>query len=259
VRRFCLCRNVVRITLFALTFDVEPSASLVGCVGLYGADLQHEVRSNNMLSAFVSSCTHSPASFCSLLCSIDADHWITLVAFANNKNTNTMPRTIPKGLPTSPIIPGHFAEGVNEDDDDFATAAAAATANDNPDGLTLNNADSRALLQYVRSLQEGQTHQTQLIMKLNKTVLTTRSMINELIVTQNELKEEVERLKASSLCDGCKLKAETAPPLPLPTVAGQTPDEEINAIIEARRRKGTWPVKLSTVNCFSVSYAFDLL
>lgn len=170
-----------------------------------------------------------------------------------------MPRTIPKGLPTSPIIPGHFAEGVNEEDDAFATAAAAATANDNPDGLTLNNADSRALLQYVRSLQEGQTHQTQLIMKLNKTVLTTRSMINELIVTQNELKEEVERLKASSLCDGCKLKAETAPPLPLPTVAGQTPDEEINAIIEARRRKGTWPVKLSTVNCFSVSYAFDLL
>lgn len=170
-----------------------------------------------------------------------------------------MPRTIPKGLPTSPIIPGHFAEGVNEEDDAFATAAAAATANDNPDGLTLNNADSRALLQYVRSLQEGQTHQIQLIMKLNKTVLTTRSMINELIVTQNELKEEVERLKASSLCDGCKLKAETAPPLPLPTVAGQTPDEEINAIIEARRRKGTWPVKLSTVNCFSVSYAFDLL
>ena len=35
-------------------------------------------------------------------------------------------------------------------------------------------------------------------------------------------------------------------------MAGQTPDEEIDAIIEARTRKAAWPVKHSILNCFSV-------
>jgi hypothetical protein len=33
---------------------------------------------------------------------------------------------------------------------------------------------------------------------------------------------------------------------------GHTPDEEIDVILAERRRKGTWPVKHSTVNYFSV-------
>eukprot|EP00571_Detonula_confervacea_P012583 CAMPEP_0172311470 /NCGR_PEP_ID=MMETSP1058-20130122/14750_1 /TAXON_ID=83371 /ORGANISM="Detonula confervacea, Strain CCMP 353" /LENGTH=412 /DNA_ID=CAMNT_0013024643 /DNA_START=74 /DNA_END=1312 /DNA_ORIENTATION=+ len=38
---------------------------------------------------------------------------------------------------------------------------------------------------------------------------------------------------------------------PQPSISGQTPDDEIDAIIESRRRKQDWPVKHSTLSCFS--------
>ncbi|KAL3802529.1 hypothetical protein HJC23_012548 [Cyclotella cryptica] len=161
----------------------------------------------------------------------------------------------------------------------------AAIEESEPDGIAFDHNDSKALIQCIRGLQEGQTQQTQLIQKLHKTVLNTRTIINELILTQNELKDEIEKLKSSTTttigspattvatCENCH-KAVTLvgstsshssalPPLKPTTTANittatannnnnPTPDEEIDAIIEARQRKNQWPVKHSTLNCFSV-------
>jgi hypothetical protein len=128
------------------------------------------------------------------------------------------------------------------------------------ESITFDQDDSKSLIACIRGLQEGQTQQTQLIQKLHKTVLNTRTIINELIVTQNELRDEIEKLKSPTAeptvatCENCKSTVSTAalPSLPLPRANTPTPDDEIDAIIESRQRKGQWPVKHSTLNCFSV-------
>lgn len=156
-----------------------------------------------------------------------------------------------------------------------------------PMALAVDSASSQALLEGVQQLQAGQAHQIDLIQKLHKTVLTSRSMINELVLSNNELKVELLKIKNTVQCDGCKKKdtafaAQTMATLSvagegkcheclmilyfcifhltpnslyvfLPCcLSGQTPDEEIDNIIESRKRKQAWPVKHSTLNCFSV-------
>lgn len=108
------------------------------------------------------------------------------------------------------------------------------------------------VLECVQQLQAGQAHQTDLIQKLHKTVLTSRAMINELVVANNELKDELLKIKNTAQCDGCKKKEVAFAAQTMLSVAGRTPDEEIDNVIEARRNKQAWPVKHSTLNCFSV-------
>jgi hypothetical protein len=141
--------------------------------------------------------------------------------------------------------------------DEAAIEAAVEAA----EGITFDHSDSKSLIQCIRGLQEGQTQQTQLIQKLHKTVLNTRTIINELIVTQNELKDEIERLKSPSVPSPpapAATPSSIAAPAPAQTTiqvqstAGSSPDDEIDAIIDARARKSQWPVKHSTLNCFSV-------
>jgi hypothetical protein len=154
-----------------------------------------------------------------------------------------------------------------EDHDLAIEAAVNATA----DAITFDLDDSKSLIACIRGLQEGQTQQTQLIQKLHKTVLNTRTIINELIVTQNELKDEIEKLKGTgttttpstvATCENCKCLVTN--PATVVTATAQihgasavggaplTPDEEIDHIIAERVRKSQWPVKHSTLNCFSV-------
>lgn len=125
-----------------------------------------------------------------------------------------------------------------------------------PVALALDDAggvnQTQVLLECIQQLQAGQSHQTELIHKLHKTVLTSRSMINELVVANNELKEDLQSIKKSSQCEACKKKESTFVAQTMLSVAGQTPDEEIDTIIEQRKRKMTWPVKHATLNCFSV-------
>jgi len=108
------------------------------------------------------------------------------------------------------------------------------------------------LLGGVQQLQAGQSHSNELMQKLQKTVLTSRAMINELVVANNELREELIRIKQAYQCDMCKKKEAATVVRHMVSVAGQTPDTEIDQIIEARKSKGTWPVKHATLNCFSV-------
>ena len=172
----------------------------------------------------------------------------------------------------SPTLPEAEAEidpvdtGMTEAEDHDAAIEAAVTSA--TETIAFDRDDSKSLIACIRGLQEGQTQQTQLIQKLHKTVLNTRTIINELIVTQNELKDEIDKLKAPAIpslpstvttCENCKATVTANPTDPsqacLPvnsTVTQPTPDEEIDAIIEARRRKSQWPVKHSTLNCFSV-------
>ena len=55
--------------------------------------------------------------------------------------------------------------------------------------------DYGSFAQALKQLQEGQSFQTELLHKLHKTVLTSRSIINELVVANNELKEEIQKIK----------------------------------------------------------------
>ncbi|KAL7539971.1 hypothetical protein ACHAWF_006558, partial [Thalassiosira exigua] len=132
-----------------------------------------------------------------------------------------------------------------------AIAEAAAVAIPTLPSPSLDVGTLQVLLESVQQLQAGQSHQTDLIQRLQKSVLTSRSMINELVVVNNELKEELLKIKSATQCDNCKKKEVAFAAQTMLSVAGQTPDEEIDAIIEARRRKNSWPVKHSTLNCFS--------
>jgi len=55
--------------------------------------------------------------------------------------------------------------------------------------------DYGSITQALKQLQEGQSFQTELLHKLHKTVLTSLSIINELVVANNELKEEIHKIK----------------------------------------------------------------
>ncbi|KAL7509958.1 hypothetical protein ACHAXN_006837 [Cyclotella atomus] len=150
-------------------------------------------------------------------------------------------------------------------------AAIEAAVNATTDAITFDMDDSKSLIACIRGLQEGQTQQTQLIQKLHKTVLNTRTIINELIVTQNELKDEIEKLRGPgtpatpptvATCENCKSTvtnpssvAAAGAQIHVASAVGgapMTPDEEIDHIIAERVRKSQWPVKHSTLNCFSV-------
>ena len=138
-----------------------------------------------------------------------------------------------------------------ETDAETDPAGAAVTSAD--EAIAFNKEDSKSLIACIRGLQAGQSQQTQLIQKLHKTVLNTRSIINELIVTQNELRDEIEKLRASPItpatvaaCEKCNSTVTDVSAAPV------APDDEIGAIIEARKSKNLWPVKHSTLNCFSV-------
>lgn len=99
------------------------------------------------------------------------------------------------------------------------------------------NADSQeALLALVQQLKNGQAEQTAMIQKLNKTVLTSRTLINELITAQTDLKEEVEKLRSSSIsggeCQACNTRRDAA--TAMSAVAGTT-DDLVATLIEGRR------------------------
>jgi hypothetical protein len=55
--------------------------------------------------------------------------------------------------------------------------------------------DDSSVTQALKQLQAGQSFQTELLQKIHKTVLTSRSIINELVVANNELKEELQKIK----------------------------------------------------------------
>ena len=68
-----------------------------------------------------------------------------------------------------------------------------------PTAFVAHGADQNAVL-----LQLHQ--QTDLLQKLHKTVLTSRSMINELVVSNNELKQEIQKIKHAAQCENCRKK-----------------------------------------------------
>lgn len=83
----------------------------------------------------------------------------------------------------------------------------------------------------------GQQRQTELIQTLHKNSLADRTKIDNLIVTQNELKEELDNLKRI---------------LHSVNIISEHKDMEINTIIQAWRHKNNWPIKYNTLRCFSV-------
>ena len=72
------------------------------------------------------------------------------------------------------------------------------------------------------ALVAGQAQQTELLQKLHKTVLTSRSMINELVVSNNELKEELSKLKRGGSCEACKKKETSFAAEAMLSVAGES-------------------------------------
>jgi 4-diphosphocytidyl-2C-methyl-D-erythritol kinase len=94
----------------------------------------------------------------------------------------------------------------------------------------------QALLALVQQLKNGQAEQTQLINKLQKTVLTSRTMINELISAQNDMKSELEKLRGSGggECEVCANRRDAAVAMAAVTSTGQTTDELIDTLIEGR-------------------------
>lgn len=101
-------------------------------------------------------------------------------------------------------------------------AQAVAAVPPPPPGIpVIDSPGVEALLEAVHQLQAGQSHQTDLISKLHKTVLTSRSMINELVVANNELKEELSKMKKSAQCDGCKKKEAAFVAQTMLSVAGE--------------------------------------
>lgn len=72
------------------------------------------------------------------------------------------------------------------------------------------------------ALVAGQAQQTELLQKLHKTVLTSRSMINELVVSNNELKEEISKLKRTGSCEACKKKETSFAAEAMLSVAGES-------------------------------------
>lgn len=138
-------------------------------------------------------------------------------------------------------------------------AAVAGAA----DGNGVNS--TQVLLKCVQQLQAGQHQQTKLIRELH-------SKVDGLVVANKGLKAEIASMGKALPQDGVKKreaakkyasKKEAAMKEAAAAVAvvaqkvlseagpGQTPDEEIESIIAARKIKGGWPVRKSTVKGFS--------
>mmetsp|Transcript_32143 Transcript_32143/g.63993 ORF Transcript_32143/g.63993 Transcript_32143/m.63993 type:complete len:305 (+) Transcript_32143:92-1006(+) len=111
--------------------------------------------------------------------------------------------------------------------------------------------DSHAILGTLQQLVTGQEQQNQLIKTLQKNILTARTMINEIIVTQNELKDELEAIKRSSSCEHCARKEAVFQARSNMTIVGQTTDEQIDAILENRKQRGLHPVKHGQLKAFA--------
>jgi len=139
------------------------------------------------------------------------------------------------------------------------TQTGSTVAVDHINGNGANN--TQILFKCVQQLQAGQRHQTNLIQELH-------SKINGLVVANKGLKAEIVLL--SSPNDGSKKvakkyasKKEAAMKEAAAAVAavaqrvlseagpGQTPDEEIEAIVATRKTAGGWPVRKGTVKGFS--------
>lgn len=106
-----------------------------------------------------------------------------------------------------------------------------------PELLELNSDQQQALLALVQQLKNGQAEQTALIQKLNKTVLTSRTLINELITAQTDMKEELAKLRNSSVsgeCQTCNNKRSAAVAMSAVTGTSQTTDDLIETLIEGR-------------------------
>lgn len=118
----------------------------------------------------------------------------------------------------------------------------------------MNSDPQQALLALVQQLKDGQSEQTALIQKLNKTVLTQRTLINELISAQTDMKEGLAKLRTGSVsgeCQTCINRRDAAVAMSAVTGMGQTSDDLIETLIEGRKRKNQWPVKTNAVNSFS--------
>lgn len=83
-------------------------------------------------------------------------------------------------------------------------------------------APAPASSELLGALVAGQAQQTELLQKLHKTVLTSRSMINELVVSNNELKEELSKLKRGGSCEACKKKETSFAAEAMLSVAGES-------------------------------------
>ncbi|KAK1745938.1 hypothetical protein QTG54_003862 [Skeletonema marinoi] len=123
-----------------------------------------------------------------------------------------------------------------------------------PELPEINSDPQQALLALVQQLKDGQSEQTALIQKLNKTVLTSRTLINELITAQTDMKEELAKLRSSNVsgeCQVCNNKRDAAVAMSAVASVGQTTDDLIATLIEGRTRKNQWPVKTNAVTCFT--------
>jgi hypothetical protein len=80
-------------------------------------------------------------------------------------------------------------------------------------------------------------------------------MINELISAQNDMKSELEKLRASGPgggeCEVCANRRDAAVAMAAVTSTGQTTDELIDTLIEGRERKNQWPIRTGAVTSFS--------
>lgn len=99
------------------------------------------------------------------------------------------------------------------------------------------------LIEMCQLIQVNQSQQTDLIQKLHKTVLTSRSMINELVVSNNELKEELQKIKNTTQCDGCKKKEAAFAAQTMLSVAGERFSHALHiACTEVRINAQCFPV-----------------
>jgi len=106
-----------------------------------------------------------------------------------------------------------------------------------PELPEINSDPQQALLALVQQLKDGQSEQTALIQKLNKTVLTSRTLINELITAQTDMKEELAKLRSSNVsgeCQVCNNKRDAAVAMSAVASVGQTTDDLIATLIEGR-------------------------
>lgn len=98
--------------------------------------------------------------------------------------------------------------------DDLPPPLAGAAAAAAPTHATL------ASLQHsMQQMQAAQVHQTDLLQRLNETVLTSRAMINDLVVQNNALREDIRAIKdaggvgkQTAAASSTMLAAATRPP-----------------------------------------------
>mmetsp|Transcript_25207 Transcript_25207/g.50891 ORF Transcript_25207/g.50891 Transcript_25207/m.50891 type:complete len:246 (-) Transcript_25207:432-1169(-) len=121
----------------------------------------------------------------------------------------------------------------------------------------VEQSDIQTMTATLQQIAAGQQQQTQLIKNLQKSLLTTRSMVNEIIMSHNEMREELESLKRSAVdvkqtselnqeenpanpSEAVAIPAERLPTNKAPTVDSLS-DAEIDAIIQEWSQNKQWP------------------